>query len=178
MNVKVDNSKVGLMRSLAERTDKPNPKESDLAELRKELEAVPNFEETFDNLTQLMTTEILRGFTGKSAFHYEIAARQIDGMKKELGYQLSTFIEKMLIDEVVMRWLRLQVMDNDHKSATYREHSFREGLYYDKRLHLAQKRYLKAIETLTKVRKMLVETQAEGAKMHKRLVSKGQESHL
>ena len=76
----------------------------------------------------------------------------------------------MLIDKIVMRWFRLQVMENDHKSATYAEHTFRKGLYYDKRLHLSQARYLKAIETLAKVRKMIAVTQAKGAEMFKNLM--------
>jgi hypothetical protein len=102
----------------------------------------------------------------------ECAEMYIEEMKSELGYQSSTFIEKMLIDEIVMRWLRLQVMEGDHKNATYKSHSLAEGMYYEKRLHLAQKRFLRSIDTLGKVRRMIAQTQAKGAEMFKNLMSK------
>ncbi|MGI8470064.1 MAG: hypothetical protein ACR2N3_16615 [Pyrinomonadaceae bacterium] len=49
-------------------------------------------------------------------------------------------------------------------------HALAIGIYYDKRLHLAQKRYLRAIETLAKVRWMIANTQAKGAEMFKNLM--------
>jgi hypothetical protein len=66
-------------------------------------------------------------------------------MKTELGYQTSTFVEKMLIDEIIMRWLRLQNMEIYHKNATSQSHTLEQGMYVDKRLDLAQKRFLRSI---------------------------------
>ena len=118
----------------------------------------------------MIFNSILESAAGESEFGRETMRRYVENMKAELGFHTSTFVERMLIDEIAMRWLRLQVMENDHKSATYRDHRFSEGMYYDKRLHLAQSRYLKAVEALAKVRKMIAQTQAKGAAMFKDLM--------
>ncbi len=107
-----------------------------------------------------------------SAFFRECSEKYIEEMKAELGYHSSTFVEKMLIDEIVMRWLRLQLMENDHNKKLNESHTLAIGIHFDKRLHLAQKRYLRSIETLAKVRKMLAQTQAKGAEMFKNLMTK------
>lgn len=70
-----------------------------------------------------------------------------------------------------MRWLRLSVMDSTLKNVTSQSHTRESGMYAEQRLHLAQKRYLRAIETLAKVRKMIAQTQAKSAKMFKNLMS-------
>ncbi len=92
-------------------------------------------------------------------------------MKLELGYKDSTFVEKMLIDEIIMRWLRLQSMEIGHKNATSQSHTREQGTYFDKRLDMAQKCFLRSINTLAKVRKMIAQTQAKGAEMFKNLMS-------
>ncbi len=74
--------------------------------------------------------EILRDCVS-SIFLKECAERQIEEMKTELGYQNSTFAEKMLIDEIIMRWLRLQNMEIYHKNATSQSHSLEQGMYVD-----------------------------------------------
>jgi hypothetical protein len=174
MSIKVigeDKKETNAVKSLVERTNKANPKESDMRELREYLDAHPSLVVQIGNVGNAVFDSILQATADESAFRQEATKRFIEKMKAELGYHTSTFVEQMLIDEIAMRWLRLQVMENDHKSATYTEHTFNKGLYYDKRLHFAQARYLKAVETLVKVRKMIAATQAKGAKMFKNLMS-------
>ncbi len=179
MNIKVigeDKKQVSDFSSLVERTNKANPKEKDMRKLKEYFDNNPSLALQIGNVNKTIFDSILETMAGESAFGRETMQRYIKNMKTELGYHTSTFVEQMLIDEVVMRWLRLQSMEHDHKNVTYREHRFAEGLYYDKRLHLAQARYLKAVETLAKVRKMIAATQAKGAKMFKNLMSKEQKT--
>lgn len=165
-----DMEAIKKMSSLVERTNKANPKPQDMKELRATLDVLPDFCRDVGNVQGTIFKGILERLAGESAFGRECLERYVGEMKTELGYHTSTFVEKMLIDEVVMRWLRLQAMENDHRSVTYREHRFSEGLYHDKRLHMSQARYLKAMETLVKVRKMISVTQAKGAEMFKNLL--------
>jgi hypothetical protein len=167
-----DKKQVSDFSSLVERTNKANPKEKDMRELKQYFDNDPSIALQVGNVNKTIFDSILETMAGESEFGRETIRRYIKNMKSELGYHNSTFVEKMLIDEVVMHWLRLQSMDHDHKIVTYGQHRFAEGLYHDKRLHLAQARYLKAIETLAKVRKMIAATQAKGAKMFKNLMSK------
>jgi hypothetical protein len=179
MDIKVmeeDKKKVSDFSSLVEHTNKANPKEKDMRELKEYFDKDPSLALQIGNVNKTIFDSILEKMAGESEFGRETMRRFIQNMKTELGYHTSTFVEQMLIDEIAMRWIRLQVMENDHKINTYAEHTFRKGLYYDKRLHLAQARYLKAIETLAKVRKMIAVTQAKGAKMFKNLMTKESKS--
>ncbi len=54
----------------------------------------------------------------------------------------------MLIDEIIMRWLRLRNMEIYHKNATSQSYSLEQGMYVDKRLDMTQKRFLRSINTL------------------------------
>jgi hypothetical protein len=173
MEVKVigdDQKAVNDFDSLVKRTNKANPKPEDMQALQKYFDENPKMAINIGDLNRCVRNSIVETMCGESEFGRESAKRYITHMKAELGWESSSFVERMLIDEIVMRWARLTVMENDHKSATYRQHTFREGLYYEKRLHLAQARYLKAVETLAKVRKMIAITQAKGAEMFKNLM--------
>ena len=90
-------------------------------------------------------------------------------MLDNLGYESSTFVERMLIDEICLRWLKLQLTQHKHSSHTTGEHQMRQGLYWERRLELSQKGYLRSLATLAKVRKMIVQTQAKGAEMYSNL---------
>jgi len=159
------------LNALIQRTNKANPKPEDVKLLTAWLDAAPSAALKIGNLQQSVFGEIFDKAVGHSTITREAAERYIKYMKTELGYQSSTFVEQMLIDEIIMRWLRLQVTESNHKEVTYGEHTYRAGMYVDKRLHLAQRRYLKAIETLVKVRKMIAQTQAKGAEMFKNLMN-------
>jgi hypothetical protein len=169
---KEKSEKLDAVNALIKNTDKENPKPEHLEALRKELDEKPELARIIGNINKQVFAGILDQATSKSALLKECAERYINEMKAELGYHSSTFVEKMLIDEIVMRWLRLQVMESDHKNTTYKSHSLTEGIYIDKRLHLAQSRFLRAIETLAKVRRMIAQTQAKGAEMFKNLMIK------
>lgn len=174
MNIKIvcENKKaVNDFQSLVKRTNKEHPKPEDLRELRKAFDDDPTLALQIGNFNQIIFDSILEQLAGESALGREAANRHVGNMRIELGYNSSTFVEKMLIDEILMRWLRLQVIENDHKNTTYKSHTLTEGIYMDKRLHLAQNRFLRSIETLAKVRKMIANAQAKGAEMFKNLMS-------
>ncbi len=171
MNKEVTINSSKEMMALVARIDKGNPKPEDLKALSTELDKHPEFYRSVGNLQDNIFSEILRESTSKSFFVKECAERYIEEMKAELGYHSSTFVEKLLIDEILMRWLRLQATDTGHKNATYQSHSINTGIYHEKRLEAAQRRFLRSINTLAKVRKMIAQTQAKGAEMFKNLLT-------
>lgn len=165
------NDKANRLVQLYRLTDKTNPKPEDLAELKRALDEKPVFALTVGNLQKQVFESIVEKATGSSAGVKECVIRYIEHLKSELGYEKASFAERLLIDEIAMRWVRLQVMEHDHKKITYDSHTLAIGLYTDKRLHLAQQRFLRAVESLAKVRKLIVGTQAKGVQMYKNLVS-------
>ena len=158
------------VNALVNRTNKENPKPEDMRALKAVFDESPGIALQIGNLRRSVFSTVLETAVGKSAMAKEATERYVKKMKEEMNYEISSFVERLLIDEIIMRWLRLQVMEQAHYTSTTGSHSMKEGLYSEKRLHLTQKRYLDSIETLAKVRKMIAQTQAHGARMFKDLV--------
>lgn len=158
------------MMALIARVDKGDPAPDDVRALAKELTDKPQLCRSIGNVQNNIFSEVLKDSAG-SNFVRDCIQRYVEEMKAELGYASSTFVEKMLIDEIIMRWLRLQSIEKYHKDVTSQNHTADQGLYVEKRLDMSQKRFLKSIDTLAKVRKMIAQTQAKGAEMFKNLMS-------
>ena len=63
-------------------------------------------------------------------------------------------IEQLLIENIVTAWIRYQVIEYRFSSIINGEHTLNEGEYWGKLLNHAQRRYLRAVETLARVRKI------------------------
>ena len=80
---------------------------------------------------------------------------ETDRLKQDLGYTAAPPLERLLIDHILtlrLRLLHAEMMYNNtvvDKTAT-----FATGAYRDKLLTTTHTRYLKAVETLAKVRRM------------------------
>jgi hypothetical protein len=75
-------------------------------------------------------------------------------MEKALGYTDAPRLEKMLIDTVMLAWLRLQEFEFIFTNLDREGMSLSKGAFWEKRLSAAQARYLRAVEALAKVRKL------------------------
>lgn len=144
-------------QALIERTDKENPDPRDLKLMERHLD---------ENLALVNANDISQHAFAKavescatSALMKEIYQRKIEENRHGLGYQMASPIERMLIDQVVLCWFRLNSLEMIHASRTFESHSAEHGLYWDKRLNAAQRRFIKACETLTKVQKCIAEAE-------------------
>ncbi len=158
------------MIALIKRVDKNKPNPEDLEALSKEMDKNPEPFSGFGNVQKHVFGRVLDAVI-TSRFQKECTLRYIEEMKSGMGYHTSTFVEKMLIDEIVMRWLRLQSAEASYQSQIIdKTHTLEAGIYHEKLVEQAQRRYIRAMETLAKVRKMIGQTQASGAKMFKDLM--------
>lgn len=89
----------------------------------------------------------------------EIYREKLAALRDNLGWANSSEMEKILIEQVCLNWLRLNLLESVHSTKTTESHSFETGVYWDKRLSSAQRRYLRAVESLAKVRKLLTEAE-------------------
>lgn len=143
------------LMGLIKRTDKENPKPEDLAEMRKLLDENDGLVK-INNITKKVFDRAVQ-ICSKSELVRELFSRQIKEKRKELGIETALPIERILIDQVVICWFRLNQMELIHTDKTYESHSTETGLYWEKRLSGAQRRFIKACETLAKVQKHLAE---------------------
>jgi hypothetical protein len=75
-------------------------------------------------------------------------------MKNDLGYYSSPMLEKMLIDSVLLAWLRLNL--NEYKLSGLDEQgmSLEKAAFWEKRMLASQNRYLRVCRTLAQVRRL------------------------
>jgi len=76
-------------------------------------------------------------------------------LRRELGYGGSSAIEKLLIDAVVLAWLRYGLVEYQYTNVTKESLSLTLADHWDKHLGETQRRYLKACESLARVRRLL-----------------------
>jgi len=100
-------------------------------------------------------TSVIIDSTFKSDFGlaYAIGAR-CNQIKTELGYEESSPLERLLIQHVIVCWLRLHDCEFNFE-AMRSTPSFAQGLYWEKKLSEHQRRYLRAVEALARVRRLL-----------------------
>ncbi|MDY3561969.1 hypothetical protein R5W23_003400 [Gemmata sp. JC673] len=94
----------------------------------------------------------VRTYAGGNPVVYEAVNRKLTEMRGELSGSNPTTVEKLLVERVLATWLHLH-----HLEAVYagKENvSLALGLYYQKAISAAQKRYLAALKGLAEVRKL------------------------
>jgi hypothetical protein len=84
------------------------------------------------------------------------AGRKMEEMRAELSGPNPTALEKLLVSRVLATWLHLHHLEAAY--ASKESLSLSLGLYYQKAITAAQKRYLAAIKGLAEVRKLALPT--------------------
>lgn len=142
-------------------TEDPDPK--DVQALKRELVKVgPGFLKQVEEFSQVNMRKILEE-TQMSASARELIKFDIANKSNELGYQAAPMVEKMLIDVIMLAWLRYQKFEHAYSTKTAGGMSFQEAAFWEKRMTAAQGRYLKAVETLARVRKLTFTVQVNVA---------------
>jgi hypothetical protein len=79
----------------------------------------------------------------------------IEEMTKTLSHEQDGLLEKLLIEQLAFCWVRLSIMEQQYTNVMKGSHTLTLGLYWEKRLTAAHKRYRNACESLARVRKLL-----------------------
>jgi len=131
-----------------------NPDKDDLQELKKHLNEHPQLYKVIFDLNKVVQGELIDNIIQQRAGQMSIKAN-IVSMRNEMAYEQSPMLEKLLIENVINCWIRLQWVELQLTGQSNRE---RVGIpvieYWEKRLSANQRRYLRACETLARVRKL------------------------
>jgi len=87
-------------------------------------------------------------------FTRQCAIFRAETMARDLGIEQAGPLDKMLIEHVVLCWLRLGLIELQYTSTMSQSVTLTLGIYMEKRLSAAQKRYTRACESLAKVRRL------------------------
>ncbi len=84
---------------------------------------------------------------------------RLESLREEMGGADAPPVERMLIQHAALCWLRLGLVESDHAGRTGGDHTYASGVYWDKRLSAAQRRFSRAVESLAQVRKLSAEAE-------------------
>jgi hypothetical protein len=84
----------------------------------------------------------------------------LQSLKKELGSEGVPLLEQLLIQQAALCWLKLNLVELSYSHTLKQSITLTLGLYWEKRLTAAQRRFTRACETLARVRKLSRNTPA------------------
>jgi hypothetical protein len=138
------------------RAYKEKPDKKDLQEIRKFLKNNPELCKFVFGLA-----ESLQGTLIKNMIQQEVPRIALEeyamNLRKEFGYHDAPVMEQLIIENIVIAWLHVYWAEFQLVLRMGPQHTdIAISEYWERRLTLAQKRYLRACETLAKIRKMAI----------------------
>jgi hypothetical protein len=88
-------------------------------------------------------------------YSQESLKRGVEEMRAELGYEDSTLPERLLIEQVLLCWVRLGVLERSQTHSMKGSQPYAWLNYLETATTLAQRRYTNAIQSLARVRRLM-----------------------
>jgi hypothetical protein len=110
--------------------------------------------EALGKVDEFVRIRILAGYD-PSWGHKQAVTMQLERMATELGLEGSSPLENMLIGHALNCWIRLHLVEEGAQNTWGNQHSLSSGTYWDHRLSNAQARFLRSVESLARVRRLL-----------------------
>ena len=139
------------------RCNTENPSPEDVAAMRKHLQDVPGLWRLCGDLASTMTQAVIAGINTTPAIRESVIMGR-ETMRRELGYDTSPMLEQMLIDHLLLCWVRLQLAEHAYTGCLKEGGTLNQGEFWEKRLSAVQRRYLRAVESLARIRRMNLPT--------------------
>ena len=84
----------------------------------------------------------------------QIVMHAMKAIRNDLDYEYALMLEQLLIEQVVLTWFDLDLVQKHYAGSAIKSHTLTSGAYWDRRLNSAQQRHLRALETLARVRRL------------------------
>jgi hypothetical protein len=139
---------------LLDTVNSQKPTKAQLAELREVLEQAPSLVGMLGDTSIQLRHRIIEAMAPQPGLHI-VVRKQVEQMARELGAEQAAPLERLLIDQVVIAWLRWQSVEWNYQRNFDQSISLTKALYLEKRLTAAHRRYLQAVESLARVRRLL-----------------------
>jgi hypothetical protein len=124
----------------------------------------PELGESVANVARIAEASIVSAWIGDRAESGSLAeAIQIkcDALRRDLGYDASSALERMLIDRLVACWLHVNYAEHCRSRQWQDGSSFTAVGFYDEAVSRANADFLRAAQSLARVRKLLQPTVAQ-----------------
>ncbi len=145
---------VGEINQLLEKMNKGDPDPAAVDKVRAWLDANPTVVDKVGNLCTMTRDGIVeRSFT--SASTREIIMARLRHMRDNLDYDEASELERSLIEHVIMCWVRLHDCELRYSAAIAESMTLTKADWWERKLAHNQRRYLKACESLARVKRLL-----------------------
>jgi len=144
--------------ALVKKIDVPQPAPTDLEAFRALLTRLPEAWRVVGDLASQvrlgLVLELNRPASSRESIEHGMRA-----LGQALGYNEGPALERLLIDQVVLCWLRMYLMEGWYSQRQEQGGPLAVMEHAEKVLSATQRRYLRAIETLARVRKLHITLQ-------------------
>lgn len=149
----VTSEELNALTSLIRRVNTDNPDPEDIEAFRRELRQRPHLWKVYGDLASMAARALMRGIKARPA---TVESLRIvwQAMAQEMGANIASPLERLLIQQVVLTWMRLYVVEMKYIDATNHGEDIRWLDYWERRLNAAQRRYLRACTALSRVQRM------------------------
>ncbi len=127
---------------------------ADIENWKRVLEVHPNVWRATGDMATVTGAKLIEDAAGQNRILRMSMAYGCERIKKALGYDESPMLEQLLIDAVVLSWLRWSLTEYRHTENMKTGQTIIQGDYWDRHLNAAQRRYLRALTALARIRKM------------------------
>jgi len=149
----LDKTEIRKFDALVRKTNVEHPKRKDVQALRKMLTETPSLWREMGDLANLSIKMALEGTWLRSGMRISVETG-IDDLRKDFGYKDAPAIEKLLIEQIIVCWVLLQKAQMLYAVAQQPGVALPEADYWERRVSAANTRFLRASETLARVRKL------------------------
>ena len=147
------NGTVRELIDLVEKTHTEKPCAEDVGALEKMLEENPSLWFLAFDLANHVEDKVLQQMVPANPARPSLKIR-LKELRRELGYEEVPALERLLIEQVALCWLQHNLVEMRHAIAMNKSITLDQGMYWDRKLAASQRRYLRACETLARVRKL------------------------
>jgi hypothetical protein len=145
---------------LLRKTATKNPDPDDVAELRKALREEPGTWRAAGDMLDHAQDQVIQSMASGYAVIEESTRRGKEELREELSEPTDGPLEQLMIQEVILCWLHhshtVRRMQSVTMEGTY---TTKDGTYWEKRVAASQRRYIRAMKSLARVRKLNVSVQ-------------------
>jgi hypothetical protein len=148
-----EHAAVEAMLDLIGRIDRDTPDPEAVQQLRAMFDAVPQLAGILCDLAQMNADRVIQTLAVRPTSR-EAVKRNVHSMRDAMGHKSVPEMERLLIDHLLLCWLRLQHIELAYTQAMAESITYERGVYWERRLTAAQRRYLRASESLARVRRL------------------------
>jgi hypothetical protein len=148
-----DQATANQFLELVRKTDKQKPDPADVAALARMLAQHPQLWRFVGDIAELAARNVVEKIEATAPLKESLKRGRLELMH-DLGYDQAPPLERGLIEQVALSWLRLNLVEYQYSNVMAESITFERGRYWEQRLTTAQRRYTRAVESLARVRKL------------------------